>query len=323
MRSPHTFDPELAAALVMMPEVDISDLASARAAQARQLASATGASDTAGVEVGELRVPGPPGAPHVRLRVYRPRRRTRAAADPLPVVYGIHGGGFVLGSPDVDHDWNLLLCRELEVLVASVDYRLAPEHPFPAALEDCYAGLCALADGAGALGIRADRIALWGDSAGAGLAAGLTLLCRDRGGPEACFQHLCSPALDDRLETPSARLFTDTPVWNRRNARLSWEAYLGKDVRATAAVPAYAAPARATARALTGLPPAYISVMEFDPLRDEGMAYAHALTGARVPTRIRMLPGTFHGAWAVEHAAVIRDATREAVDVLGTALGRR
>lgn len=322
MRSPHTFDPELAAALVMMPEVDLSDLAAARAAQARQLAVAIGASDTAGVDVGELLAPGPHGAPDVTLRVYRPQRRTRAA-DPLPVVYGIHGGGFVLGSPDVDHDWNLLLCRELEVLVVSVDYRLAPEHPFPAALEDCYAGLCALTDDAGALGIRADRIAVWGDSAGAGLAAALTLLCRDRGGPGVCFQHLCSPALDDRLETPSARLFTDTPVWNRRNARLSWDAYLGTGARAGAAVPAYAAPARATARALTGLPPAYISVMEFDPLRDEGVDYAHALTSASVPTRIRMLPGTFHGAWAVEHAAVIRDAAREAVDVLGAALGRR
>lgn len=322
MRSPHTFDPELAAALAMMPEVDITDLASARAAQARQLAAALAASDTAGVEVGELLAPGPPGAPDVTLRVYRPRRHARRAGT-LPVVYGIHGGGFVLGSPDVDHDWNLLLCRELEVLVVSVDYRLAPEHPFPAALEDCYAGLCALADHAGELGIRADRIALWGDSAGAGLAAGLTLLCRDRGGPTVCFQHLCSPALDDRLETPSARLFTDTPVWNRHNARLSWDAYLGAGVRATAAVPAYAAPARATSGALAGLPPAYISVMEFDPLRDEGVDYAHALTSAAVPTRIRLLPGTFHGAWAVEHAAVIRDATQEAIDVLGTALGRR
>nr|WSW68242.1 alpha/beta hydrolase [Streptomyces sp. NBC_00995] len=322
MRSPHTFDPELAAALVMMPEVDISDLAVARAAQARQLADALGASDHSGVDVGDLLVPGPHGAPQVRLRIYRPRRRTRAA-DPLPVVYSIHGGGFVLGSPDVDHEWNLLLCRELQVLVASVDYRLAPEHPFPAALEDCYAGLRALAADAGALGVRADRVALWGDSAGAGLAAALTLLCRDRGGPALCFQHLCSPALDDRLETPSARLFTDTPVWNRHHARLSWDAYLGAGVRATAEVPAYAAPARATARALAGLPPAYISVMEFDPLRDEGVDYAHALTSASVPTRIRMLPGTFHGAWAVEHATVIRDATREAVDVLGTALGRR
>ncbi|MEW2175419.1 alpha/beta hydrolase [Streptomyces sp. NPDC005406] len=322
MRSSHTFDPELAAALAMMPEVDITDLSAARAAQARQLAAALALSDSSGVDVGELLVPGPPGAPDVMLRVYRPRCRPRGT-DPLPVVYGIHGGGFVLGSPDVDHDWNLLLCRELEVLVVSVDYRLAPEHPFPAALEDCYAGLCALTEHAAALGVRADRIALWGDSAGAGLAAALTLLCRDRGGPAVCFQHLCSPALDDRLETPSARLFTDTPVWNRHNARLSWDAYLGSDVRATAAVPAYAAPARATAGALTGLPPAYISVMEFDPLRDEGVDYAHALTSASVPTRIRMLPGTFHGAWAVEHAAVIRNATDEAIDVLGTALGRR
>ncbi|MFE6972103.1 alpha/beta hydrolase [Streptomyces sp. NPDC057682] len=322
MRTQHAFDPELAAALALMPEVDLSDLAAARAAQAQQLAVALAASDTEGVDIEELRVPGPPGAPDVTLRLHRPRRRTRGPG-PLPVVYGIHGGGFVLGSPDVDHDWNVLLCRELEVLVVSVDYRLAPEHPYPAALEDCYAGLCGLVDRAGPLGVRADRIALWGDSAGAGLAAGLTLLVRDRGGPAIRFQHLCSPALDDRLETPSARLFTDTPVWNRHNARLSWDAYLGGRPHPGAVVPVHAAPGRAPTASLAGLPPAYISVMEFDPLRDEGIDYAHALAAAGVPATIRLLPGTFHGAWAVDHAAVIQDATREAVSVLGTALGRR
>ncbi|MGK5501006.1 alpha/beta hydrolase [Streptomyces sp. URMC 125] len=314
----HRFDPELAAALPMMPEVDILDLDAARASQAGQLAAAVAAADTAGVDVEEVLVPGPAGAPRVRLRLYRPR----GAAGPLPAVYGIHGGGFVLGSPDVDHDWNLMLCRELRALVVSVDYRLAPEHPFPAPLEDCYAGLCGLVEAAGDLGVDPGRIALWGDSAGAGLAAGLTLLARDRGGPAVCFQHLCSPALDDRLGTPSARLFTDTPVWNRRNARLSWEAYLGHGVPGTPGVSPYAAPARAGVIALSGLPPAYVSVMEFDPLRDEGIDYARALLAAGVPVELHLIPGTFHGAWAVEHAAVIRRATTEAVAVLRRALGR-
>ncbi|MTE18745.1 alpha/beta hydrolase fold domain-containing protein [Streptomyces sp. TRM43335] len=314
----HRFDPELAAALPMMPEVDILDLEAARAAQAEQLAAAVAAADTTGVEIEEVLVPGPAGAPKVRLRLHRPV----GVAGPLPVVYGIHGGGFVLGSPDVDHDWNLMLCRELGALVVSVDYRLAPEHPFPAPLEDCYAGLCRLVANAGELGADPDRIVLWGDSAGAGLAAGLTLLARDRGGPPIRFQHLCSPALDDRLDTPSARLFTDTPVWNRRNARLSWEAYLGHGVPGTADVSPYAAPARAEVVALSGLPPAYVSVMEFDPLRDEGVDYARALSAAGVPVELHLLPGTFHGAWAVEHAAVIRRATAEAVAVLRGALGR-
>ncbi|WP_425576437.1 alpha/beta hydrolase [Streptomyces glaucosporus] len=314
----YRFDPELAAALPLMPEVDITDIDLARAAQAEQLTAHIAAADTEGVDVTEVRAPGPDGAPDVPLRLYRPL----GARGPLPAVYGIHGGGFVLGSPDVDHDWNLRLCRELEALVVSVDYRLAPEHPFPAPLEDCYAGLCWLAGNAAALGVLPDRIALWGDSAGAGLAAGLALLARDRGGPAVCFQHLCSPALDDRLETPSARLFTDTPVWNRRNARLSWEAYLGYGVRGTAGVSPYAAPARATVIELSGLPPAYVSVMEYDPLRDEGVGYARALLAAGVPAEVHLFPGTFHGAWAVEHAAVIRRATDEAVAVLRAALGR-
>ncbi|MEV4679812.1 alpha/beta hydrolase [Streptomyces kurssanovii] len=319
MLSRHRFDPELAAALPMMPEVDITDIGRARAAQAEQLAVAVAVTDTKGVEVGEALAPGTDGAPAVRVRTYRPRQ---SGAGPLPAVYSIHGGGFVLGSPDVDHDWNLLLCRELEALVVSVAYRLAPEHPFPAPLDDCYAGLRWLAGNAGRLGVRPDRIALWGDSAGAGLAAALTLLARDRGGPALCFQHLCSPALDDRLETASARMFTDTPVWNRRSAALSWEAYLGPGLRGTAGVSPYAAPARAASSALSGLPPAYVSVMEFDPLRDEGVAYARALAAAAVPTELRLIPGTFHGAWAVEHAGVIQGATAEAVAVLRRALGR-
>ncbi|WP_443076587.1 alpha/beta hydrolase [Streptomyces sp. TRM 70361] len=314
----YRFDPELAAALPLMPEVDITDLDEARAAQAWQLAAAVAAADTTGVEITEAGAPGPDGALEVRLRLYRPK----GARGPLPAVYGIHGGGYVLGSPDADHDWNLMLCRELAALVVSVDYRLAPEHPFPAPLEDCYAGLCWLVENTAELDVLPDRIAVWGDSAGAGLAAGLALLARDRCGPTICFQHLCSPSLDDRLDTPSARRFTDTPVWNRRNALLSWEAYLGPGRRGAPGVSPYAAPARAGAGGLAGLPPAYVSVMEFDPLRDEGFDYARALLAAGVPAEVHLFPGTFHGAWAVEHAAVIRRATDEAVAVLRRALGR-
>ncbi|GAB2632747.1 alpha/beta hydrolase [Streptomyces capparidis] len=314
----HAFDPELAAALAMAPPVDIGDLAAARAAQAGELAAAVGRVDTSGVDVAEVKVPGPRGAPAVLLRTYRPR----GVPGPLPVLLALHGGGFVLGSPDVDHDTNVLFSTRLGALVASVDYRLAPEHRYPAALEDCYAALCGLADGAGGPGVRPDRIAVWGDSAGAGLAAALALLARDRGGPALCFQHLHSPALDDRLTTPSAVRFTDTPVWNRRNAALSWEYYLGPGVPGSAGVPVYAAPGRAGAAGLAGLPPAYVAVMEFDPLRDEGVDYARALAAAGVPTELHVFPGTCHGAVMVPHAAVVRRITAEAVAVLRGALGR-
>lgn len=316
MRYP--FDPELAAALTMMAEVDITDLAAARAAQAREVAARIADADTTGVEVADLHVPGPADAPDVRLRTYRPRAARETA---LPVLYALHGGGYVLGSPDVDHEANLRLCRDLGVLVVSPDYRLAPEHPYPAALEDCLAGLWALVKNATGLRLRPERIAVCGDSAGAGLAAALTLLTRDRGGPAICFQYLCSPALDDRLVTPSAVACTDTPVWNRRSAELSWTAYLGAAVGARGVSP-YAAPGRAEVPQLVGLPPALVSVMHFDPLRDEGIQYAQALLAAGVLAELHVYPGTFHGAVMVEHAAVVRRVTEDATAALRRALCR-
>ncbi|GAA3880099.1 alpha/beta hydrolase [Streptomyces sedi] len=311
----YRFDPELAAVVPLLAEVDLTDLAAARAAQAAELAVATATVDTRGVEVREVLVPGrAPGDPKVPLRVYRPEGRR----GPLPAVYGVHGGGFVLGSPDVDHEWNVRLARELPAVVAVVDYRLAPEHPYPAPLDDVCAGLRWLGEHAGALGVDPGRIALWGDSAGAGLAAGAALLLRDLGGRLPRHLHLHSPALDDRLATGSARVFTDTPVWNRRNARLSWEAYLGPGVRGGARVPAYAAPARA--RRLAGLPPTFVAVMEFDPLRDEALAFAEGLRAAGVPTEARLYPGTFHGCAAVTHSGVARRIQADALAALRAGL---
>lgn len=318
MRYDYPLDPELAAAAALIPPVDLSDPAAARAAQAREVAGRVAAVDGAGVAVGEVVAPGPRGAPDVPLRTYRPE----GAAGPLPAVYSLHGGGFVVGSPDVDHAFNLWLCRELEAVVVSPDYRLAPEHPFPAGLEDCYAGLCLLAEGHAGLDVAADRIAVLGDSSGAGMATALAMLARDRGGPGIRFQYLGSPALDDRVDTPSARAFTDTPVWTRHLARHTWEAYLGAGVAGGEGVSPYAAPARAGAAGLRGLPPAYVAVMAYDPLRDEGVDYARALLAAGVPTELHLFPGTFHGAAAVEYAGVVRRMRDETVTVLRRALAR-
>ncbi|WP_129843764.1 alpha/beta hydrolase [Streptomyces sp. RFCAC02] len=309
----YAFDPELAAALAMMAEVDISDLAAARAAQAAELAAQVAVTDTAGVAVSDVTTDD-----GVRLRTYRPEGH----GGPLPAVYRVHGGGFVLGSPDADHEANLRLCRELPAVVVSPEYRLAPEHPFPAGLDDCYAGLCFVAEHAGRFGIDADRMAVAGDSAGACLATATAMLARDGGGPALRFQYLDSPALDDRLTTPSARRFDDTPVWNRPSALIGWNAYLGAGVRGTAGVPALAAPSRARTGELAGLPPAYVAVMEFDALRDEGIDYARALLTAGVAVELHLFPGTFHGASLVRHAAVVQRATAEAVTVLRRALGR-
>src|SRR5262249_8261625 len=162
------------------------------------------------------------------------------------------------------------------------------EHPYPAAVDDCYAALCWMAEGAEQLGIHSDRIAVVGSSSGGCLAAALSLLARDRGGPHICFQLLNAPVLDDRLGTQSLTAFTDTPVWDRRSAVLSWRHYLG-ETREN--VPAYAAPARA--EDLAGLPPAYIATSQFDPLRDEGILYGLRLLQAGVAAEIHNFPGAY------------------------------
>ena len=230
----------------------------------------------------------------------------------------LHGGGFCLGSVEAEHLGALAAAAAADAVVVSVEYRLAPEHPFPAGLEDCYAALRWMASEPAALGIDPDRIAVMGSSAGGGLSAGLALLARDRGGPKLCFQLLSIPELDDRLETPSMRRFVDTPLWNRPNAELSWRYYLGGN---EGEVSPYAAPARATD--LSGLPPAYVSTMEFDPLRDEGIVYAMRLLEHGVTVELHQYPGTFHGSHIIQSARVSQRTFAEMMDALRRGLGLR
>lgn len=248
-----------------------------------------------------------PGSPDVAVRVYRPT----GASGPLPALLQIHGGGFCLGSVDLEHASSVALARRLGAVVVSVEYRLAPEHPHPAPVEDCYAALRYLAT---LDGVDLDRIAVHGVSAGGALAAAVALMARDRGGPKICFQSLQIPVLDDRLDTPSMRAFVDTPLWSRPQAEKSWELYLGG-----AAADPYAAPARATD--LTGLPPAYLVTCELDPLRDEGLAYAMRLLAAGVSTEVHNFPGTFHGSSMVPGAAVTKRMGTELITALSRALG--
>jgi acetyl esterase/lipase len=202
--------------------------------------------------------------------------------------------------------------------VVSVDYRLAPETPFPGALEDVYAGLAWTAAHATDLDIDPERIAIQGTSAGGGLCAALALLARDRGGPHIAFQFLSAPEPDDRLTTRSMTEFTDTPMWSRPRAVMSWDAYLGHALVGTDNVPIYAAPARTSD--LAGLPPAYVSVMHFDPLRDEGVAYALAMLAAGVSVELHLFPGTFHGSMVIQDAAIPKREQTEAIAVLRQAL---
>lgn len=254
-------------------------------------------------DVAERAVPGPPGAPEVPLLICR---RT-GATEPRPIVYNIHGGGMVAGSHRVGMplDW----AEELGLVVVSVDYRLAPEHPHPAPVEDCYAGLLWTAGHAKEIGGDPDRVILAGGSAGGGLTAAVALLARDRNGPRAIGQVLMCPMLDDRNDTPSAHQMAGLGVWDRTSNETGWSALLG-DARGTADVSPYAAPARAAD--LSGLPPAFIDVGSAETFRDEDVAYANRIWQAGGIAELHVWPGGFHGFDGMVPQAALSQDAREA-----------
>ncbi|OKI43507.1 hypothetical protein A6A29_07465 [Streptomyces sp. TSRI0281] len=241
------------------------------------------------VEYEDLTVPGPAGGPDVAVRVYRPAGTKGTGL--LPGILYIHGGGMITGSVRTDHRQVLPLVEALDSVVVSVEYRLAPEHPDPAPVEDCYAALLWMSGEAAALGIDPGRLALFGGSAGGGLAAGVSLLARDRGTPPLAFQMLPYPMLDDRNTTPSSHEITDIGIWDRAANLQGWQALLG-DRAGTDRVSPYAAPARTDD--LSGLPPTYLDVGELDLFRDENIAYAHRLMQAGVPVELHVYPGGIH-----------------------------
>lgn len=228
-----------------------------------------------------------PGDPEVVLYVHRPEH---AGSDRACLLW-MHGGGYVMGAAEgnatvLDH-WS----RRYDCVVVSVEYRLAPEHPYPAAIEDCFAGLTWVMDNRDELGVDIERVGVAGSSAGAGLAAGLALLARDRGQLPLSFQYLLHPMLDDRRSTESSG-WRDSPVWPHHANGVAWAAYLG-DVAGRGEVPAYAAPARASD--LVGLPPALVLVGSADGFVDECVEYARRLVHAGVSTDLRVYSGAPHG----------------------------
>jgi acetyl esterase/lipase len=249
-----------------------------------------------------------PGDPPVPVRVHRPPDLD----GPAPCLYSIHGGGYVIGSYDLDSFMLDDLCPRLGIVGVTVEYRLAPETPYPGPLEDCYRGLQWTVDHADELGIDPDRIGITGLSAGGGLAAALALLARDRGGPSIAFQLLDCPMLDDRQTTWSSRR-DGLPVWSRRSNEFGWRSYLG-ELYGTDDVPATAAPARAPD--LSGLPPAFVSVGSVDGFLDEDVDYALRLNHAGVPCELHVYPGAPHGYQIAVTAPLTVQSRRDVEDWL-------
>lgn len=257
-------------------------------------------------EVSHRRVPGPAGGPAVPLVICRPAGST----GPVPALYFIHGGGMVLG----DHRTGLPTgalrwAREIGAGLVSVGYRLAPEHPHPAPVEDCYAGLVWTADHTGELGIDPERIVVAGVSAGGGLAAAVSLLARDRGGPALRAQLLICPMLDDRNDSPSSRQLAGVDTWDRTSNETGWAALLGERAGGPD-VPAYAAPARAVD--LSGLPPAFLDVGSCETFRDEDVDYAVRIWRAGGEAELHVWPGGYHGFDSTVPDAAVSQAAQAA-----------
>lgn len=242
-----------------------------------------------GVDVSDRVVGGSGDAPATRVVVYEPTNRPR----PSGALLWIHGGGMVMGRPEQANTWCSALAADLNILVVSVDYRLAPEQPFPAGLTDCFTALTWLADHADELGIDPARIAVGGDSAGGGLTASLCQLARDEDGPAVCFQLLNYPMLDDRTVLRADHQGRGAFIWTPISNRFGWSAYLGHTPTAGDA-PRHAAPART--EDLAGLPPAWIGVGDLDLFYEEDVDYATRLEAAGVRCELHVEPGMYHGA---------------------------
>ncbi|MRN52048.1 alpha/beta hydrolase [Paenibacillus monticola] len=248
------------------------------------------------------------------VRIYEPAQRNE---DALPALLWTHGGGYVLGHPRADDALCESFVLAANCVVVSPDYRLAPEHPFPAAIEDSYAALVWLADTHNDLNVDLARIAVGGASAGGGLAAALALMARDRGGPSLCFQLPLYPMLDDRNLTFSSHEITYPAVWNRANNLVAWEMYLGRPAGGDTSP--YAAPSRADN--LADLPPTYTCVGQLDPFRDETIEYVARLAQAGVDVEFHLYPGGYHGfEHAVPTAEVSRRARTDYINAMARAL---
>jgi acetyl esterase len=301
-------DPEIQPIVELMeaapgPPAHLVPIDQARAAHDRESAVMGGPGEEV-ADVRDVTVPGPGGP--IPVRVFRP-----AGEGPLPLVAYAHGGGWAIGSLDGFGPVCRALANASGAVIASIDYRLAPEHPFPAGLDDVHAAVRWLAQNAPELGGDPQRLAVAGDSAGGNLATVTARRLRDEGGPPLRFQALVYPVCDSALNTPSYRESSDGFGLSALGMKHYWDLYLdGADGRSPDASPLQA-------EDLSGLPPAFVLTVRDDVLRDEGEAYARALEAAGVPVTLRRYDGAVHGffRWLAKSRL-----SREAVAEVGAAL---
>jgi acetyl esterase/lipase len=269
--------------------IEMHDIAKARKAWERVATEARrDLPPVEGVIVEDRWVPGPMGAPEVRLRIYRPK----SAAGTMPTVFWIRGGGLIMGWLEQDDRPSRLLSIAANCMVVAVEYRWAPEHPFPAPVEDCYAGLKWLSIHGSALGIDISRIVIAGESGGGAVCGALAYFVRDRAEFGIVLQMLICPQLDDRDALPDPTCDQWFVTYPPRSCWVGWRAYLQQDP-GLSNVPMYSVPARASD--LRGLAPACVFVGDLDIFCKGSVAYAGRLMEANVPVELHVYPRAYHG----------------------------
>lgn len=292
-------DPDLREAIAALP--DLSGLSTESLPDIRQnLAAVTPLDPPVGLSVERVSLSVPGDAPDITGLLHRP-----ATPGPHPAILNLHGGGFVAGTAEREDAAMRSLALALDAVILSISYRLAPETPFPGALDDAFAALSWLHDQAGRLAIDPARIAVRGVSAGGGLAAGLALCVRDRKGPNISFLSLVYPMLDDRTE---AHAVAGKYVWPIAANRFGWSSYLG----GIDPVPIYAAPGRA--ENLEGMPPTFIATGSIDLFAEEDMRFAQLLLRSGVPTELHVYPGAYHGFVLIAASGVAQRFERDSLD---------
>lgn len=315
MNTKRIYDPTVEELASTFPRFDVSDAVGARVLlnEFLEAMAAEGVERPTDERIEEIErtIPGPNGAPDVPIRIYMPKDRTGAG----PGFVNFHGGGFILGDLEMEHPRCLTMATDGGAVSVGVDYRLAPENPFPAGVEDCYAALRWVVESAAELKIDPAKIAIGGGSAGGNLTAAVALMARDRGGPDLTFQMLIYPAIDERCETQSMKDGAGLYIWDYQNSLDMWNQYIGQD---RSNVSPYAAPARA--QDLSGLPPAYMMTCEHDPLRDEAIIYAMRLMAAGVQVELHNYPGTVHWFDFLTPSEISTRAVNEGVEAFKRAM---